>query len=251
MLTVVAGEVLADRFGDEPARVLALHGWGRTGADFARVLEGTDGLAVHLPGFGHTPAPPEPWGSADYAAHLSRAIDDSRVERGPYVVVGHSFGGRVAVRLAAQRPDLVSALVLTGVPLVRAMPPPRPRLTLRVAKKLNAARLLPESVVDRLRRSGGSADYNAAQGVMRGVLVRVVGEDYREDLARITTPVHMVWGELDDAASPAGARMAADLLADVRLDVVPGAGHLIEGDLERALREKLRDVSGTSAGTAR
>lgn len=232
MLTVVAGDVLADRTGDGPPQVLALHGWARSGADFGAILAGTDALAVHLHGFGTTPAPPQAWGSADYADHLAAGLAGS----GPFLVVGHSFGGRVAVRLAARHPELVSALVLTGVPLVRATPAPRPRWTLRAAKRLHAARLLPASVVDRLRRRGGSADYRAAQGVMRDVLVRVVGEDYREDLGRLAVPVHLVWGEHDDAAPLAGARLAADLVADVRLDVVPGAGHLLEGDLATAVR---------------
>lgn len=244
MLTVLAGDVLADRTGGEPARVLALHGWGRTGDDFADVVAGTDALAVHLPGFGRTAPPPEAWGSVEYADHLAEALAGT----GPYVVVGHSFGGRVAVRLAARHPGLVSALVLTGVPLVRATPPPRPRLALRVAKRLRAAHLLPESVVERLRRRGGSADYNAAQGVMRGVLVRVVGEDYRDDLARLAErglPVRMVWGELDDAAPLAGARLAAELLPQVTLEVVPGAGHLLEGELAAAVRRTLlAEVAG-------
>lgn len=249
VLTVVAGDVLADRIGSGPPRVLALHGWARSGADFARILQGTDALAVHLHGFGQTPPPPTAWGSVDYAEQLAEALDRARSEddAGPagatrYVVVGHSFGGRVAVRLAARRPDLVAALVLTGVPLVRATPAPRPALSLRVAKRLRAAGLLPSSVVDRLRRRGGSADYNAAQGVMRDVLVRVVTEDYRDDLPRVTAPVHMVWGELDDAAPLAGARLAADLLPDARLAVVHGAGHLLEGDLEQAVRTTLSAV---------
>lgn len=241
MLTVLAGDVLADRVGGSPARVVALHGWGRSGADFARILEGTDALAVHLPGFGSTAPPPEVWGSVDYAEHLAAALD-ALEGSGPYVVVAHSFGGRVAVRLAAAHPGLVRSLVLTGVPLVRAAPPPRPRLALRVAKRLHAAHLLPQRVVDRLRRSGGSADYQAAQGVMRGVLVRLVGEDYHEDLARIAAtglPVDLVWGEADDAAPLAGARLAAELLPDARLEVVPGAGHLLEGALEDAVRRTL------------
>lgn len=244
MLTVLAGDVLADRVGGSPARVLALHGWGRSGADFVRVLDGADALAVHLPGFGPTAPPPEAWGSVEYAEHLAAALDALAGSEGtpatPAVVVAHSFGGRVAVRLAARRPDLVGALVLTGVPLVRATPPPRPRLALRVAKRLHAAHVLPQGVVDRLRRSGGSADYQAAQGVMRGVLVRVVGEDYREDLARVAAagiPVDMVWGELDDAAPLAGARLAAALLPGATLTVVPGAGHLLEGPLETAVRD--------------
>lgn len=243
VLTVLAGDVLADRVGGSPSRVLALHGWGRSGADFARVLEGTDALAVHLPGFGPTAPPPESWGSVGYADHLAAALEGLEGPTGaPYVVVAHSFGGRVAVRLAARHPHLVRALVLTGVPLVRATPPPRPRLALRVAKRLHAAHVLPTSVVDRLRRSGGSADYQAAQGVMRGVLVRVVGEDYREDLARLAAagvPVDLVWGESDDAAPLAGARLAAELLPGATLRVVPGAGHLLEGELERAVRDAL------------
>ncbi len=237
MLTVLAGDVLADRIGDGPPRILALHGWGRSGADFAGILAGCDALAVHLPGFGSTAPPPTAWGSAEYAEHLRPGLADA----GPYVVVAHSFGGRVAVRLAAAHPELVSALVLTGVPLVRATAAPRPALRLRVAKRLRAAHLVPASVVDRIRRNAGSADYRAAQGVMRDVLVRVVGEDYREDLRRVVSsgvPVHLVWGESDDAAPLAGARLAAELLG-VGVTVVPGAGHLLEGPLADAVRARV------------
>lgn len=236
MLTVVAGDVLADRVGKEPARVLALHGWGRSGADFSRVLEGLDALAIHLPGHGPTPPPPAAWGSVEYADHLAEAL----VGTGPYLVVGHSFGGRVAVRLAARHPELVSSLVLTGVPLVRASAPPRPALRVRLLKRLRAVGVVPASVVERARRNAGSADYRAAQGVMRDVLVRLVNEDYREDLEALHLPVAMVWGELDDAAPVAGARLAAGLVAGARLEVVPAEGHLLTGALERRVAEVVR-----------
>lgn len=216
--------------------MLALHGWGRSGADFGRVLEGTDALAIHLPGFGPTPPPPAAWGSAEYADHLAEALTGT----GPYTVVGHSFGGRVAVRLAARHPELVTSLVLTGVPLVRASAPPRPALRVRLLKRLRAAGLVPASVLERARRSAGSADYRAAQGVMRDILVRLVNEDYRDDLAALDLPVTMVWGELDDAAPLAGARLAADLVAGARLEVVPAAGHLLDGALEQRVAEALR-----------
>lgn len=148
----------------------------------------------------------------------------------------------MAVRLAASRPDLVHSLVLSGVPLVRATPPPRPTLLLRVAKRLRTAHLLPGSAIERIRRSSGSADYRAAQGVMRDVLVRVVSEDYREQLRTLTVPVHMVWGELDDAAPLAGARLAAEMLPDARLDIVPGAGHLLDGALEEKVRSAVLEA---------
>ncbi len=235
MLTVVSGDLLADRVGKGEPRVLALHGWNRSGADFGRILEGTDALAIHLPGFGTTPVPPAEWGSVEYADHLAEALAGS----GPFVVVGHSFGGRVAVRLAVRHPELVTSLVVTGAPLVRATPPPRPSPLLTAVKRLHAAHLLPRSVVDRVRRNRGSDDYRAAEGVMRGVFVRVVGEDYREDLAALRVPVRMVWGELDDSAPLAGARLAAEIVDGCRLDVVPGEGHLLTGALEDAVRAAL------------
>ena len=232
MLTVVAGDLLADRVGKGRTCVLALHGWARSGADFGRILDGTDALAVHLPGFGTTPTPPEAWGTVEYADHLAEALAGT----GPFVVVGHSFGGRVAVRLAVRHPELVSSLVITGAPLVRATPPPRPSLVFRVLKRLHAAHLIPASVMDRVRKNSGSDDYRAAEGVMRGVFVHVVGEDYREDLAALRVPVHLVWGELDDSAPLAGARLAAETIPGARLDVVDGGGHLMTGALEDAVR---------------
>ena len=54
-------------------------------------------------------------------------------------------------------------------------------------------------MVERARKNAGSDDYRAAQGVMRDVFVRVVNEDYREDLAAIAVPTTLVWGELDDS----------------------------------------------------
>jgi pimeloyl-ACP methyl ester carboxylesterase len=242
VLTVLAGDVLADRTGDGSPQVVALHGWARSGADFTDVLAGLDALAVHLPGFGSTAAPLSAWGSVEYAEQLVPGLS----ELGPVVLVGHSFGGRVAVRLAAAHPELVSGLVLTGVPLVRATPPPRPALSLRVAKRLRAAHLVPEAVVERFRGRGGSADYRAAEGIMRDVLVRVLHEDYREDLARLAgsaVPVHLVWGERDDAAPLAGARLAGEILG-VEVEVVPGGGHLLEGPLGAAVRARVLAVVG-------
>jgi pimeloyl-ACP methyl ester carboxylesterase len=237
VLTVVAGDLLADRTGRPASDVLALHGWARSAADFARIVAGRDALAVHLPGFGTTPPPPQAWGSADYADHLAQAL----VGTGPYVVVGHSFGGRVAVRLAVRHPELVRSLVLTGAPLVRATPAPRPALTVRLAKRLRAWHLVPDSVVERARRGAGSDDYRAVDGVMREVFVTVVNEDYREDLARIAVPVTMVWGELDDSAPLAGARLAAELVPGAELDVVEGGGHLLTGSLEDRVSRVLAD----------
>lgn len=244
MLTVLgSGDLLAERTGGQPARVVALHGWGRTGADFSAILEGLDAVAPHLPGFGITPPPDRAWGSAEYAELVGAALAESG---GPVLLVGHSFGGRVAVRLAAGRPELVAGLVLTGVPLLRLRPAPRPSLRFRAVKALASRGVLPEGVLQRLRDRSGSEDYRRAQGVMREILVRVIAEDYREDLARIAaagTPVRLVWGELDDSAPLDAARAAAALVPGSELVVVPGGGHLLEGGVRDGVRRAVLDLA--------
>jgi pimeloyl-ACP methyl ester carboxylesterase len=160
------------------------------------------------------------------------------------VVIGHSFGGRVAVHLAAQQPDRVAGVVLTGVPLLRRVgPSTKPALAFRVGRALNRRGLLSDARMEEMRKRYGSADYAAASGVMRQVHVRVVNESYEEQLRAITQPVEMVWGDDDTAAPLEMAREAAGMLARANLTVLPGAGHLTPltapGELRAAI-ERLR-----------
>jgi pimeloyl-ACP methyl ester carboxylesterase len=156
---------------------------------------------------------------------------------GPLVVVGHSFGGRVALRLAARHPELVTELILTGVPLTRMTAPKRVPVAFRIAKILHARRLIPEATMERYRRKYGSSDYRAARGVMRDILVKTVAEDYLDDATRVSAPVTMVWGEHDAPAPVAAAEKALGYFPHATLRVVPGASHLLEGNLEEAVKD--------------
>ena len=232
------GRVLAERIGGSPARVVALHGWGRTGSDFVGVLAGLDALAIHLPGFGPTALPDAVWGTDDYARLIADAIEPL----GPVVLVGHSFGGRIAVRLAASRPELVSGLVLTGAPLVRITPPSKPSLSYRLVKALHRLGLISDAVMESRRKKAGSADYNAAQGIMRDIMVKTVNETYNEDLARITTSTWLVWGENDTAAPTAAGKVASDRIRGARWVVVPGEAHLLTPVLGAAVRAAIEEA---------
>ncbi len=232
VVTLADGRVLAERIGEFPPRVVALHGWGRTGADFVPILAGLDAVAVHLPGFGPTAVPDHPWSTEEYAELIADAVR----EFAPVVLVGHSFGGRVAVRLAARHPELVSGLVLTGAPLVRLAPTGKPPLSYRIAKWANRVGILSDSAMESRRRKAGSADYNAAEGVMRDILVKAVNENYDDDLARISAPTWMVWGENDTAAPTAAGKAASERIRGARWRVVPGEAHLLTPALGAAVR---------------
>ena len=239
MITALAdGRLLAEKTGSTPPRVVALHGWGRSGNDFAEIVDGLDAVSIHLPGFGITAEPAEPWGSGRYADEVATALAGMP----PVIVVGHSFGGRVAVRLAAKHPELVRGIVLTGVPLLRLTAAAKPSIGYRLVRRLAGLGIISKKKLEAERHRHGSADYRAASGVMRDILVTVINEDYRDDLAAIAAPVRMVWGELDTAA-PADAGIAASkLVTNATFRLVPGARHLLDGDLRIAVRAELHEL---------
>jgi pimeloyl-ACP methyl ester carboxylesterase len=241
------GRTFGVTHGTAPFRVLALPGWMHTAADWDATLQAlaaeTGSVALDLHGFGGaTPEPPEATGSAGYAAAVAPVLDELD---GPVVVAGHSFGGRVAVHLAATRPDAVAGLVLTGVPrLVPPDGPPtaKPALTYRAARWLHRRGILPDEKMEELRRKSGSADYrNAPSVTMRNVLVAVTNESYEAQLRQIRCPVELVWGEDDTAAPVADVRRAATLLGErATLTVLPGVDHFTPVKASEALAEAIR-----------
>jgi pimeloyl-ACP methyl ester carboxylesterase len=245
------GSLLGSASGTAVPDVLALHGWARSHRDFDGVVAAVpdtdpapdpslDAIALDLPGFGQAPPPPAVWGSPEYATAIAAVMD----EMAPTVVViGHSFGGRVALHLAVRRPDRVRALVLTGVPL---FPPDRraPAAQFRAVRLLHRAGLIGEGRMEVARQRYGSEDYRRAEGVMRQVLVKTLGERYDEQLASIGCPVSLVWGADDMAAPVAMAEAASARLAHATLAVCSGAGHLTPLTVPRVLHHAVRSALG-------
>ena len=100
--------------------------------------------------------------------------------------------------------------------------------------------------MEALRQRYGSADYRAASGVMRQVLVRVVNETYEDQLATIRCPTELVWGDDDTEVPVAVAEAARLVVATSTLTVLSGAGHLtpltapqeLRAAVERHLRSR-------------
>jgi pimeloyl-ACP methyl ester carboxylesterase len=182
-------------------------------------------ILIDFPGFGASPAPPDAWGTADYADAVAEWLGGLPPMR--RIWIAHSFGCRVGVQLAARHPE-----VLTGLCLVAAagLPPQRTpwegaqliarRWAFRLARQFTAE----GAARDRLRQRFGSADYRAA-GPLRPILVKTVNEDLTDAAQAVRIPAVLLYGDQDRETPPEMGKRFHDLMPQSRLYVLRGFDH--------------------------
>lgn len=221
-------------FTDEGAGdpVVLLHGWAASSQSFAGLgavlAKSFRVVTLDLPGFGWSSPPPAAWGTAEYAAHVGRVLSEVKIASAAFV--GHSFGGRVAIRLAAEQPARVARLALVASAGIRPRRGPGFHARLLATKIVKWFFSLPgwggvgrRLIARRLERTG-SRDYRAA-GRMRPTLVRLVNEDLTECLPAIQTPTLILWGSLDTEVPRSAMELMHAGITGSRLVVFEGAGH--------------------------
>ena len=213
--------------------VLALHGWGGSIRSFAPVAErlSVQGYQVHmldLPGFGQSDLPPQPWGVPEYARFVVAYLDDSDLGRVSFL--GHSFGGRIGLVLAADYPGRVDKMVLADSAGIRV--PLSARQQVRNFLARSARRTLEQLRLDgwrdRLRdgynRRYASEDYLTA-GPLRETFVLVIEQDLTSYAERVQAPTVLIWGDQDTETPLWQGQRLEQIMPDAGLVVFKGAGH--------------------------
>jgi pimeloyl-ACP methyl ester carboxylesterase len=214
--------------------VLFLHGWGSDLSVFrsslARVTDRRV-CALNLPGFGGSEEPPVAWGVGDYADFVVSFIKKLDIQT--VTLIGHSFGGRVIIKLAVRKPlpFRIEKIVLMDSAGVK------PRRTIRQALRLGLYKCIKKTlsfpVIERLlpgaleswRRKLGSADYRNASPRMRECLVKTINEDLKPLLSSIPYSTLLIWGENDRDTPLGDAKVMECLIPDSGLVTLKNAGH--------------------------
>ena len=171
--------------------LILMHGWG-CDHPTVRSIAATAALThtvynIDFPGFGASEEPAEVWGVERYTRLIEALVKSEKLESP--VLVGHSFGGRVAILFASR--NKADKVIL----------------------------------VDCMRARRGSSDYAGASPMMRRILSKVVNEDLTDRLPLISAPALLIWGENDTATPLSDAKKMARLIPDSGLVSFPGCGH--------------------------
>ncbi len=250
-----------------PITLLCLHGWGGSKESFTELheaLQGTDItiLMPDLPGFGDEPEPKEPWTTDDYVEWVATYIQSNIF--GPYMLLGHSHGGRIAIKLVtnpatcpSERPTgragnlQPSHLFLCAAAGIR-----HPRhikrifgLTLAKAGKtllgipgLKTLQPLGKKLLYKLVRVH---DYEKASPVMQQTLINVSREDLRPLLSTINVATTIFWGEDDRMTPVSDAHVMHKAIAGSALHIFHGVRHRVHRDRSVDIAEVILSTTHT------
>ena len=175
--------------------VVILQGWGTEFATYnsvaACISDRYRVVQFDFPGFGASDEPREPWAVEDYANFFLDLMAALGIQKA--TLLGHSYGGRVIIRLAAREslPFTIERIVLVDSAGIL------PKKTWKQKMKIRRYKMLKKIVnlklvyaicprlIDEWKNSQGSADYRNASPMMRQCLVKAVNEDLTDLLPKI------------------------------------------------------------------
>jgi 2-succinyl-6-hydroxy-2,4-cyclohexadiene-1-carboxylate synthase len=242
--------------GGAGERVVLVHGFTRTLASMEPLASRLRGrhqvVSVDLPGHGGSPAPRS---SFEAAAQLLGETG------GRAAYVGYSLGGRLCLRLALDRPDLVRALVLIGAspglddPFERAARRKSDAELADEVERVGVERFLERWLAQPLfatlppERAGRAERLtNTAANLAQSLRLHGTGaqQSLWDRLATLRPPVLLIAGAADAKFSALARRMATAVGPTAQIALIPDAGHAAHLERPDEAAALIRDFLATT-----
>lgn len=247
-------EVSYKLFGDNSLvqsskSLLVLHGWGSNSGRWQQVAEllaqkGIQVIIPDLPGFGLTHEPTTAWNLDNYVDFLNEFSEKVPELGREFYLMGHSFGGSIAVKFTVKHNQKIKKLFLVSAACVRKVKLSK-KIFYRLSKIVKVFSFVPGYTLARkafykfiLRKS----DYpHVKEGIMKETYIKVVSEDLSWRLPFIKVPTIIMWGDKDTSTPLADAEIINQKIRNSKLIIVPNAKHSLQLEVPEVLAQKIID----------
>ena len=201
--------------------LLFLHGYLSSGKSFAYQFpyfsDEFNIFSPDLKGFGENKDMPYPYSLDDYINEVKIYIEKNGLKNP--CVIAHSFGGRIAIKLASKEKEIFSKIVLTGSAGLK----PKKTLKKRI-KKLVFLVLKGFIKKEKLKRFY-SKDYQALSPIMQKSFILIVNEHLDDYLDEIAVPTLIINGKNDRETPPYMANRLHKNIKGSKMVMLEDAGH--------------------------
>jgi len=219
--------------------IVILHGWGSDltkWLPFKKLLQKA-GFKVYLPKLPTN----KPMGTDDFSLWLKQYV--KKIDK--FVLIGHSFGGQIAVNYAAQYPQKLSHLVLINSSAIRNKFNFKRLFFLPFAKlgklifSLPLLKSLAAPAKKLLYKIIREPDYFKANITMKQIMKIITQEDQQLNLKKITTPTLVLWGQQDKSTPLSQGKLTAKLIKNSTLKIFPQTTHGLPFQKPQAVIKKI------------
>lgn len=230
---VISYERYSSRNNLAQRNLILLHGWGCDSSIWNNILDdlaiSANVIVLDLPGFGASSAPKTAFKVVDYVNIVSLFIQKLNLKN--VTMLGHSFGGRVAIKYASLFPEQVSRLILVAPAGITINKHCFKNFCYKIVAKIgNIIFSLPmlNRYRDQARRKFykqiDSVDY-INSGILKETFLNVINEDLSPDASRVTAQTVIIYGVDDKDVELESVRRLCDLIKNSELKILENAGH--------------------------
>lgn len=225
--------------------IVILHGWQKLARDYTLLEEilkknGYQVFVPNLPGNSEEKLTKPVMTIDDYALWVKEYLENKKIKKAIFIC--HSFGGRVAAKLAVIYPSFFEKLILTGTPLVKQKLSLKNKILVylsRFIKKIMLFSLGTESMRKVLYYFIGEWDYIKAPGYIKETFKAVIAENTQEYLHLIKVKTLVLWGHNDTFVPVSVGKKITQLIPIALYKEIPGTHKLPYENPEEFAKEVL------------
>jgi len=212
---------------------LILHGWGSSSDSWTKIIKILSAkfrvICPDLPGFGKTTSPDKPWNLNDFVEWVREFVEKLNLEN--FFLLGHSFGGRIAIKFSVLYPEKIKKLILVNSAGIKQKWGLKEKIVFilgRIGNFIFSKNLFlkfKEKARNLFYRIFFIKDYSRAKGVMKETIKKILEEDIFPELPKIQVDTLIIWGEKDNILPLEHAFLMKKKIKKSKLEILPNVRH--------------------------